>query len=142
MSAATLEQKSVPMFHEGLTFWENLIDECRSRIQGINAATGDAIRFDADRSGLCMRKESEPSTVIRAGINFEVWGPIFSARITGQETPLRRFPTAEVETPLAQDLDGSVVAIFDEGRSFSPADLARYLMQSFRRSFPGVALPC
>lgn len=143
MSATSIQQqKPAPMFQEGVAFWENLLDECRSRVQAINSVTGNTIRFELDRSGLCIRQDSEPSTVIRAGIRFEVWGPIFGARITGQESPLRRFPTSELETPLARDLDGSVVAIFDEGRSFSPSDLSRYLMQSFRRCFPGVALPC
>ncbi len=75
-------------------------------------------------------------------INYCAWGPMLDGIITGQEDDDREFCPEEFSIPIARDLDGSVVAIFDEGRSFSANELAAFLMQSFRRCFPGLTLPC
>ena len=148
MSAA-IRHQPIPLFREGLLFWENFTAECRSRVQWINTAIrpdvaqGDpSIRIEDTESEIRMCRIAWPSTEIRATLAFEAWGPVLNASITGQESPARRYATYDLEIPIAHDLDGSVIAIFDEGRSFSAADVARYLMQSFRRCFPGIALPC
>ncbi|MBV9611215.1 MAG: hypothetical protein JO091_02030 [Acidobacteriaceae bacterium] len=75
-------------------------------------------------------------------INYCSWGPMLDGIVTGLEEDGLEFCPEEFTIQIAKDLDGSVVAIFEEGRSFSPRELASYLMQSFRRCFPGVALPC
>jgi hypothetical protein len=139
MSAAI--SQPLPLFHEGVAFWNSLLNECRTRVQRINGLFGEQLTLDEDPYAVSIRKESVPSTQVRVALSFENWGPICSATVAGQENETRRFPRITTEAPLAQEADGSVVLIFDEGRSFSTAEFARYLLQHFRRCFPGVALP-
>ena len=65
---------------------------------------------------------------------------MISVSVTGDEAEDLEFFPQEFELPIATDLDGSIVAIFEEGRSFSPRELATYLAQSLRRCFPGLRL--
>jgi len=44
--------------------------------------------------------------------------------------------------PIATDLDNQIVAIYDEGRSFSPHEVASYLTQCFHRCHPHISFPC
>jgi hypothetical protein len=147
MSAAAIQQP-LPLFQEGRRFWDDLINECRRHTDAINAAalsdgvsSAELIRCETDLD-IHMLKPGYPSTDVSLRLDFRSWGPVIIAAITGQQNSGRKFSTAELEIPIACDLDGSVIAIFDEGRSFSPNDLTRYLVQSFRRCFPAVPLPC
>jgi hypothetical protein len=89
-----------------------------------------------------MAKPNCPSTAVKASIEFHSWGPVISGTVTGWEYEDTRFQLEEFELPIAKDLDGEIVAIFEEGRSFSPHDVACYLAQHFHRCYPGIALPC
>ena len=138
----------VPLAQEGECYWENLVSECQRQTAAINSlVSGRGFPPDQliewDHAGeLHLRRPLPPSTNIHVMIHFQSWGPVISGRITGHQTPLRAFYLEEVELPIARDLDGSVIAVFDQGRSFSPRELATYLMQSFRRCYPGLSLPC
>ena len=44
--------------------------------------------------------------------------------------------------PIAIDRDNEIVAIFDEGRSFSPHEVASYLMRYFHSCYPAISFPC
>jgi hypothetical protein len=61
--------------------------------------------------------------------------------ITGHQHEDLRFYPEEQEVPVARDLDGRTVAVFGEGRSFSPSEVAAYMAQRLRRCFPEMALP-
>ena len=89
---------------------------------------------------LRMSKSGHPSTTVKLIIGYYPWGPMLSLAITGHQTEDWEFFPEECEMPIAMDVDGSVVAIYEEGRSFSPRELATYLTQAFRRCFPGVCL--
>jgi hypothetical protein len=97
--------------------------------------------MEEDGAGFRIFRTTLPSTEVRVMMNFEAWGPVLGARVTGQESPDRRFSSFDVQIPLSHDLDGSFIAIFDEGRSFSAANVACYLLQNFRRCFPDIVLP-
>jgi hypothetical protein len=146
MSAAAIQP--IPLFTEGRRFWEDLIRECRRLTDAVNKAvvsdgvsSDQLIRCDADED-IHILKLGYPSTNIDVRMNFHSWGPVICAAIRGEEKSGRKFKSAEMEIPIARDLDGSVVAIFDEGRSFSVQELTRFLLQSFRRCFPRLSLPC
>jgi hypothetical protein len=147
MSAATIQQP-IPLFQEGRRFWQDLINECRRLTDAINAAalsdgfsSDELIRCETE-ADIRMLKGGYPSTDVSVKMDFRSWGPVIIAAITGQQNSARRFTSSQIEIPIARDLDGSVIAIFDEGRSFSAHDLTRFLVQSFRRCFPAVSLPC
>ena len=147
MSAAAMQQP-IPLFHEGRRFWEDLINECRRLTDAVNkAALSDGvaldqlIRFDTE-DHFRMLKPGYPSTDVSVKMNYHSWGPVIFAEISGEQSSCQKFKSSELEIPIARDLDGSVVAIFDEGRSFSAHELTRFLIQSFRRCFPAVSLPC
>ena len=146
MSAAYV-QKPVPLYLEAGQFWEDLVGECGRLVEAMNSAArlsgiepNALIRFTSDPD-IILRKDGIPSTEIRISLSFHSWGPFLKTEITGAQASGRRFSTSQLEIPIACDLDGSVVAIFDEGRSFSARDLTRFLMQSFRRCYPDVTLP-
>lgn len=147
MCAAAMQQP-IPLFHEAMRFWEDLVNECRRLTDAINTAVSSGGRT-LDQLVLCdterdirMFKKGSPSTDVSVRLDFHSWGPVLLAAINGEQISGRKFKTAELEIPIARDLDGSVVAIFDEGRSFSAQDLTRFLAQSFRRCFPEITLPC
>ncbi len=148
MSAAVAaRQQTVPLFLEGMQFWKELTGECKQRISVVNRATaGHSLGFDAlilrEEPTFTMVKPGTPSTEVALRLDFEAWGPVIRVTITGDQGTGRKFSIEEFDVPVARDLDGSVIGIFDEGRSFSAHDLARYLLQSFRRCFPNFALPC
>jgi hypothetical protein len=145
--SAVSSSAPAPLFHEGTIFWQQLIEKCRRNVNAINACArehgvDDCLLAQENRNQLRIVKSQCPSTAIAAALEFRSWGPVISAKISGWEYEDTRFPSQEIELPLAKDLDGEMVAIFDEGRSFSPADLACYFAQIFHRCFPGIALPC
>lgn len=147
MNAATSPAR-LPLFEEGKQYWEQLISECRRQATDINSAIcqrglsdGDGIQCESG-TGLHIMRSSVPSTEIQARMEFRPWGPVIDGFITGHEAEDLKFFPEEFEITIAKDLDGTVVAIFDEGRSLSPQELAAYLTQHFRRCFPGISLPC
>lgn len=141
MSAAKA-QPIFPLSQEALRFWDELIAECRRQLHDFNraakvqgAANEDLVQLDTG-SGLVLEKTAQPSTRVEAALRFEPWGPAIRGSVCGEQRSGKRIPTVELEIPIGSDLDGSVVAIFDEGRSFTPADLTRYFLQIFRRCYP------
>jgi hypothetical protein len=146
MSAAVMVR--APLGQEALAFWEDLIGECDRYTSAINAAISsqgvppDQFLECGHEHELHMRKSTPPSPGVRMAIDFLSWGPVIRGRVTGQETKDSEFCVEEWEVPIAKDLDGAVIAIFDEGRSFSPQELARYVVQTFRPCYPAISLPC
>jgi hypothetical protein len=147
MSTAS-KPAATPLFREGNQYWEDLVAELKRQLQQINDAVaqrglaGDDLVHWLPGSGINMLRSRHPSTGIQADLQFRSWGPVISGSITGYQADDYRFFPEEFEVLIAQDLDGAVVAIFDEGRSFSPKELAAYLVQHFRRCFPEISLPC
>jgi len=147
MSAAS-KPVATPLFHEGNHYWEELRSELKRQMDQINHAVSrhglsddQLVRWQPG-SGIDIMRSQHPSTGIRADINFRSWGPVISGEITGYQADDYRFFPEEFEVLIAKDLDGAAVAVFDEGRSFAPRELAAYLMQHFRRCFPDISLPC
>ena len=136
----------VPLSREGLTFWEELRAECQRYTAATNGAISSQglapdslVEFDSGLE-LQISKAAPPSASTRLAIEFHSWGPVIRGKVTGHERNTE-FCVEEWEVPIAKDLDGAVVAIFGEGRSFSPQDLARYVIQGFRCYYPAVSLP-
>ena len=145
MSAAAVSAYT-PLSLEGNEYWQQLMDECKRQIEAINAIVSEKglsrdhyVQCMAE-SELRMCKSANPSTTVKLIIGFYSWGPMLSLAITGHQTDDWEFFPEECEMPIAMDGDGTTVAIFDEGRSFSPRELASYLTQAFRRCFPGLCL--
>lgn len=147
MSAAATA-RAAPLLEEGTRYWEELIRELKQQMQRINLAVTQHGCSDEDLvswlpgAGIHMLRARRPSTGIKAELQFRSWGPVISGSITGYQDEDYRFFPEEFEILIATDLDGSVVAILDEGRSFSAQELAAYLVQHFRRCFPEISLPC
>ncbi len=146
MSAAASAR--TPLSQEGGEYWANLIAECQRRTQAINAvASQHGVPADSlieCRSGphLNIFKPGCRLTSVKVSINYCSWGPMIDGIVTGLEDDDTEILPEEFTLQIAHDLDGSVIAIYDEGRSFSARELATFLMQSFRRCFPGLSLPC
>jgi hypothetical protein len=147
-TAASPAPIPTPLREEGLHFWNNLTEECKNRIAAINCSLSAKDRDSQDqiefRPGehLSMSRSRHPSTFIGVTMTFERWGPVLRVNISGQQNPQLAFPHEEFELPLALDVDGSIIAIFDEGRSLRPQEVACLLAQSFHRCFPRVSFPC
>jgi hypothetical protein len=146
--AAVSPISSAALREEGMYFWERLINECREQTRAINSALSNHGRTAVDHveclAGDCLNliKSHCPSTTVKVNIVFEGWGPVLKIAITGHQRPDFGFYPEEMEVQLAREVDGGLVAVFDEGRSLSPRELASYLTQHFRRCFPYIALPC
>jgi hypothetical protein len=138
----------LPLYQEGLAYWEMLVRECERRAQSINSVVaehgldaGHLLEWKTERNSLSIVRKLYPSTEIDARLAFERWGPVVKVAVNGyQHEDLRYYPE-EHEVPIARDLDGRTVAVLGEGRSYSPAEFASYLAQHFRRCFPDIALP-
>jgi hypothetical protein len=100
------------------------------------------VEWAATRGAIHVVRKWYPSTEIEINLNFERWGPVIKTLVTGHQHEDLRFYPEEQEILLARDLDGKVVAVLGEGRSYSPRELACYLAQNLRRCFPDIALPC
>ena len=147
MSAAAAPA-TVPLLQEGKRFWQEVFDECKRQVQAINStavARGigleNLVQF-LPGSDIHMVKDGYPSTDVKALLSFFPWGPVIQCTIAGARDPDHRLLTCEFEMPVARDLDGDTVAVFDEGKSFSPLDVASYLTQAFRGCFKNIPLPC
>jgi hypothetical protein len=151
MSAASVAltyRAPLPLYAEGLAFWEELMRETQQHAQTINnAATehgldaGYWVDWKSGRNLISIVRQMYPSTEITVGLSFERWGPVIKVSVTGYQHEDLRFYPEEQEVPIARDLDGRTVAVLGEGRSYSPAEFASYLVQHLRRSFPDMALP-
>lgn len=148
MSAAAPARATVPLYQEGLRFWQELLEECKRHVQAINsAAVARGISLDSlvqlqPGTDIHMFKTGYPSTAVKALLAFFPWGPVIQCTISGARDAAHRLLTCEFEMPVASDLDGQTVAVFDEGRSFSPSEVASYLTQAFRGCFRNIPLPC
>lgn len=137
-----------PLRQEGTWFWEELTKECKKQVGALNCAltnhgitAGDRVECHTGQQ-LRLIRACHPSTIIDVSMIVEHWGPVLRMRITGHETNHAGLLQREFEMPLATDVDGCVVGVFDEGRSLCPRELASYLMQHFRPCFPRISLPC
>jgi hypothetical protein len=147
MSAAGVAPVSVPLYQEGKRFWQELLDECKRHVQAINSvAVERGISLESlvqflPGIDIQMVKLGYPTTNVKALLSFFRWGPVIQCTINGARDPEHRLLTAEFELPIARDLDGKTVAVFDEGRSFSPPEVACYLTQAFRGCYRNIPLP-
>jgi hypothetical protein len=148
MSAAFASAR-VPLYEEGTDFWQNLANECQSYVDCINATlTQNGIDPDgllkcaAGPESLHVIKSRLPATIVSLILNFFSWGPVIGITICRQQADGHPFLPQEFEMPLARDLDDKTVAIYDEGRSFSPHEVASYLAQIFHNCYPSVSFPC
>lgn len=145
MSAAAVSL-SAPLVREGNEYWQQLNQECRRQVETINTVVTEKGHTPDHRieyavgSRLRIAKMAHPSTVVTVALDFEAWGPVLRLSATGHQSEGSEFYPESWEMPIAMDVDDSVVAIYDEGKSFSPQELAAYLTQTFRRCFPGVCL--
>lgn len=147
MSASATAPAAVPLYQEGKRFWQELLDECKRHVQAINSvAVERGISLESlvqflPGIDIQMVKRGYPTTDVKALLSFFLWGPVIQCTINGARDPEHRLLTAEFELPIARDLDGKTVAVFDEGRSFSPAEVACYLTQAFRGCYRNIPLP-
>jgi hypothetical protein len=145
---AAISMARIPLAQEGLRYWEELIEQCKRQTILINGALSncgageDQMVKWLDGPEIRMIRAAYPSTVIRLSLDMHSWGPMISGIINGRETDELQFASEEFEFLVAKDLDDSTVAVFGEGRSFSPRELAAYVVQNFRRCYPELSLPC
>ncbi|HEX4230550.1 MAG TPA: hypothetical protein VHZ07_17875 [Bryobacteraceae bacterium] len=145
---AAISMARIPLAQEGLNYWEELSEQCKRQTALINGALSNC-GADEDQMinwvagpEIRMIRKAYPSTAVRMSLDMHSWGPMISGVITGRETDDRQFASEEFEFLVAKDLDDSTVAVFGEGRSFSPRELAAYVAQNFRRCYPELSLPC
>ena len=146
MTAAAAAQ--APLYRQGEFYWRELIAACQRQAEAINAVAaqhgvpqGHRLQIGPGPD-LHIFTSHCPSTSVRLRINYCSWGPMIDGVVTGFEDEDHEFCPEEFTVQLAKDLDGSTVAIYEEGRSFSAKELATFVMQSFRRCYPAVSLPC
>lgn len=146
MSAAAAAR--APLSQEAGTYWQELVAHCQRHVNAINTVASQH-GLPADHRlewrvapDLQIFNSHHPTTNVTLRINYCSWGPMIDGVITGFEQEDCEFCPEEFTVPVARDLDGSIVAIYEEGRSFSPQELAAFVMQSFRRCYPGLSLPC
>ena len=149
MSAAIAYRAPLPLYEEGLAFWEELERESQQHVKSINnVATAHGledfhlVEWKSGRGIIGIVRKWYPSTDITISLAFERWGPVIKVLVTGYQHEDLRFYPEEQEVPIARDLDGRTVAVLGEGRSYSPREFACYLAQHLRRCFPDMALPC
>ena len=148
MCAASVSA-SIPLYNEGKQYWQDLTDECKRYVNCVNATLvrngiepDGLVQCEAAPESLHLIRTKHPSTRVKLTLSFLSWGPVIGGSICGQETHGAGFLPHEFELPIAMDLDRQIVAIYDEGRSFSPHEVANYLTQYFHCCYPGISLPC
>jgi hypothetical protein len=145
MSAATISAP-IPLFQEASQYWQELINECKHYTDTINAVLAQHGVPADDRvvwqvgSQTQMSRSQLPSTKVQFNMQFYSWGPMISGTVTGDQADDLKFAPEEFDFVIAKDLDDTVVAIIDEGRSLCPKELAMLLTQHFRRCFPCISL--
>jgi hypothetical protein len=131
----------------GRSYWERLNVECESQARAVNAVLlkhgdpPDRAIVVTTGNELRLTTTDSPSTRIYARLGFRSWGPVISATIDCYEADGARL-TEEFEVPVAEDVDGEIVGLFDQGRSVCACELAAYLLQHFNHCYPSVTLPC
>lgn len=142
---AAVATAPIPLYNEGKQYWQNLVDECKRYVECVNATLvrngidhQSLLQCTVAEDNLQIGRSHHPSNRVKVSLHFRSWGPIIDVTVCDQQSPL----PDEFELPIAVDLDGQVVAIYDEGRSFSPHEVASYLKQSFQCSYPDIAFPC
>ncbi len=148
MAAAT-SSAPVPLFEEGKQYWQDLVSECKRYVECINATLlkngsdpDGLLQCDPATESLQITKAGYRSTRVKLTLEFRSWGPVIGATVYRPQKDGKGSPRQEFELPIARDLDGQIVAIYDEGRSFSPHEVASYLKQCFHNCYPGITLPC
>jgi hypothetical protein len=149
MSAALAYRTPLPLYQEGLAFWQELERESEQHAKAINNValahgldSSHLVEWKSGRGIIGISRKWYPSTDITVSLSFEHWGPVVKVLVTGYQHEDLRFYPEELEVLLARDLDGKIVAVLGEGRSYSPLEFSRYLAQHMRRCFPDMALPC
>ncbi len=148
MSAAAT-RVSFPLYEEANSYWENLTSECEQQVAAINSVASanelsddERLTWRQGRDSISIVRENFPSTEVNLSLAFEQWGPKICGTVRGYQEDECLFYPEEFEFALGVDPDEGTVAITGEGRSLCPRELAAYLAQQFRRSFPGLSLPC
>lgn len=145
---AAISMARIPLAQEGLSYWEELAEQCKRQTALINGALSncgageDQMVKWVDGPEIRMVRTAYPTTAITMSLDLHSWGPMITGTINGRETRDLQFASEEFEFLVAKDLDDSTVAVFGEGRSFSPRELAAYVAQNFRRCYPELSLPC
>jgi hypothetical protein len=139
----------IPLYNEGKQYWRDLTAECRRYVDCVNATL---VRNGIQPDGLleCMAADEDlqiiraayPSIKVNLTLNLFSWGPVISSKICGQQKDGTNRLPREFELPIATDVDSQTVAIYDEGRSFSPHEVASYLTQFFHPCYPDISFPC
>lgn len=144
---AAISMARIPLAQEGMSYWEELAEQCKRQTALINGALSDRGAGEdemvkwSEGPEIHMVRRAYPSTSITMRMELHSWGPTISGMITGWETGDLQFACEEFEFLVAKDLDDSTVAVFGEGRSFSPRELATYVAQNFRRCYPELSIP-
>jgi hypothetical protein len=149
MSAALAYRTPLPLYEEGLAFWQELERESEQHAKAVNNVVlahgldaSHLVEWKSGRGLIGIVRKWYPSTDITVSLSFERWGPAIKVLVTGYQHEDLRFYPEEQEVVIARDLDGRTVAVLGEGRSYSPREFACYLAQNLRRCFPDIALPC
>jgi hypothetical protein len=148
MSAAAL-QATLPHYQEALGYWDDFTVQCQRHVQAINTVVTEkglplaaGVQWRPGSLNASLVRSAIPSTEITLNLAFENWGPTISGSVRGLQAGDLHFYPEEFEFTVGTDQDDSVVAITNEGRSLSPHEFAKYVVQHFRRSYPGITLPC
>lgn len=143
------DSPTVPRYNEGKQYWQDLSDECQAYVECVNATLlgnmvdpAGLLQYFATAEILQITKPGQPTVSVRLTMNYHHWGPVISARYCGEHKDGKKFLPQEFELPIAIDRDDEIVAIFDEGRSFSPHEVASYLMRYFHSCYPAISFPC
>lgn len=145
MSAATISAP-IPLFQEANQYWQELINHCQRYTESINAILAQHGVPADDRvvwttgSQMQISRSQLPSTKVQFNMQFYAWGPMISGTVTGDQDQDLKFAPEEFDFVIAKDLDDTVVAIIDEGRSLCPKEVALFLVQHLRRCFPCISL--
>lgn len=145
MSAATISAP-IPLFQEANQYWQELINECKHYTDTINTVLAQHGVPEDDRvawthgSEMQISRAQLPSTKVQFNMQFYPWGPMISGTVTGDQAEDLKFAPEEFDLAIAKDLDDTVVAIIDEGRSLCPKEVALFITQHFRRCFPCFSL--
>ncbi len=136
----------IPLFQEANAYWQELIQECKRQMDAMNEILSQHGVPEDDRvtwthgSQMQINRSQLPSTKVQFNMQFYPWGPMISGTVTGDQAGDLKFAPEEFDLVIAKDLDESVVAIIDEGRSLTPREVALFLTQNFRRCFPCISL--
>ena len=140
---------SLPLFAEGTKYWRELTDECRGYVECVNSTllrngidSEGLLQLSAGPESLQISKPRFPSTVVDLTLRFNSSGPSIVVTVRSQKNDGKNSLPKEFELPIAMDLDDSVVAIYDEGRSFSPHQVASYLTTHFHHCYGTIVFPC